>query len=138
MKIIHFHCLPSSFLALLIITGICVIAIGVVFIWYKRKTSLTSSTVGNLIKLIPSLNEKIPTLNSLLPILLELTPSHNDDVISPVAVSHPLQTPPDEPHSTTYIGSKTSEWKPQNLQPSASIAIPSILIGTIIYNYNQC
>ena len=61
-------------LALLIITGICVIAIGIIFIWYKKKTSLTSSTVGNLIKLVPSLDEKIPTLNSLLPILSELTP----------------------------------------------------------------
>ena len=41
---------PKLILALLIITGICVIAIGIIFIWYKRKTSLTSSTVGNLIK----------------------------------------------------------------------------------------
>ena len=83
---------PKLILALLIITGICVIAIGIIFIWYKRKTSLTSSTVENLIKLVPSLNEKIPTLNSLLPILSGLTPSHNDDVISPVTVSHPSQT----------------------------------------------
>ena len=87
---------PKDILALLIVTGICVIAIGIIFIWYKRKTSLTTSTVGNLIKLLPSLNEKIPTLNSLLPILSELTPSHNDDVISPVAVSHSSKTPPDE------------------------------------------
>ena len=54
-------------LALLVLTGICNIAIGIIFIWYKRKTSLTSSTMGNLIKLIPSLNEKIPTLNSCCP-----------------------------------------------------------------------
>ena len=60
---------PKLILALLTVTAICVIDIGIIFIWYKRKTSLTSSTVGNLIKLIPSLNEKIPTLNSLLPIL---------------------------------------------------------------------
>ena len=59
---------PKLILALLIITGICVVAIGIIFIWYKRKTSLTSSTMGNLIKLVPSLNEKIPTQNSLLPI----------------------------------------------------------------------
>ena len=52
---------PKLILALLIITGICVVVIGII--------SLTSSTVGNLIKLVPSLNEKIPTLNSLLPIL---------------------------------------------------------------------
>ena len=88
---------PKLILALLITIGICVIAIGILFIWYKRKTSLTSSMVGNLIKLVPSLNEKIPTLNSLLPILSEQTPSqNNDDVFTPVAVSHLSQTPPDE------------------------------------------
>ena len=88
---------PKFILALLITMGICVIAIGILFIWYKRKTSLTSSLVGNLIKLVPSLNEKIPTLNSLLPILSEQTPSqNNDDVFTPVAVSHLSQTPPDE------------------------------------------
>ena len=59
---------PKLILALLILTGICTIAIGIIFIWYKKKTSLTSSMVGNLIKLVHSLNEKIPTLNSLLPI----------------------------------------------------------------------
>ena len=79
---------PKLILALLISMGICIIAIRIIFIWYKRKTSLTSSTVGNLIKLFPSLNEKIPTLNSLLPILSELIPSqNNDDVITPVDVS---------------------------------------------------
>ena len=45
-------------LALLIVTSICFIAFGILFIWYKRKTSLTSSTVGNLSKLILSLTEK--------------------------------------------------------------------------------
>ena len=53
--------------------------------------------MGNLIKLVPSLNEKIPTLNSLLPILSEQTPSqNNDDVFTPVTVSHLSQTLPDE------------------------------------------
>ena len=68
---------PKLILALLVLTGICTIAKGIIFIWYKRKTSLTSSMMGNLIKLIPSLNEKISTLNSLLPILSELAPSRN-------------------------------------------------------------
>ena len=66
---------PTLILALLVSVGICVIAIGIIFIWYRRKASLTSSTIGNLVKLVPSLNEKIPTLNSLLPILSELTSS---------------------------------------------------------------
>ena len=88
---------PKLILALLISVGICVITIGIMFIWYKRKTSLTSSMVENLIKLVPSLNERIPTLNSLLPILSELTSSqNNDNVITPVTVSHLSQTPLDE------------------------------------------
>ena len=70
---------PKVILASLISVGICVITIGIIFIWYKRKASLTSSMVGNLIKLVPSLNEKTPTLNSLLPILSELTSSHNNE-----------------------------------------------------------
>ena len=52
--------------------------------------------VGNLIKLVPSLNEKVPTLNSLLPILSELTPSHIKNVLLSVAVFQLPQTPPDE------------------------------------------
>ena len=59
---------PKLILALLVLTGVCTIVVGILFIWYKRKTSLTSSTMGNLLKLIPSLKEKIPTLDSLLPI----------------------------------------------------------------------
>ena len=39
---------PTLILALLISVGICVIALGIIFIWYKRKASLTSSTVENL------------------------------------------------------------------------------------------
>ena len=34
-------------LALLVSVGVCVIALGIIFIWYKRKASLTSSAVGN-------------------------------------------------------------------------------------------
>ena len=88
---------PKLILVLLIFVGICIIAIGIIFIWYKKKTSLTSTTVGNLIKLVPSLIEKTPTLNSLLPILSELTPSqNNENAITPVTVSLLSQTPPDE------------------------------------------
>ena len=68
---------PKLILALLVITGICTIVIGILFLWYKRKTSFTTSTMGNLLKLIPSLKEKIPTLDSLLPILSEQAPSQN-------------------------------------------------------------
>ena len=58
---------PKLILALLIFVGICFIVIGIIFIWYKKKTSLISSMVGNLIKLVPSLIVKTPTLKSLLP-----------------------------------------------------------------------
>ena len=88
---------PKLILALLVLTGICTIVIGILFIWYKRKTSFTSSTMGNLLKLIPSLKEKIPTLDSLLPILLKQAPLQNTkNVLTDVAVPQLPQTPPDE------------------------------------------
>ena len=81
---------PKLILALLILTGVCFIAFGILFIWYKRKTTLTMSTVGNLSKLIPLLTEKKLTLNSLLPILSELLPTNNKNtnVDTTTAVSH--------------------------------------------------
>ena len=42
---------PKLILALLVFTCICPITIGIIFIWYRRKASLTSSTVGNLVNL---------------------------------------------------------------------------------------
>ena len=102
--------------------GICVIAMGILFIGYKRKTSLTSSTVGNLIKLIPSLNEKIPTLNSLLPILSEQTPSqNNEDVFTPVTVSHLSQTPLDELILPPIMVPKLQM---ETTKPSTTMSIP--------------
>ena len=90
---------PKLILALLIVTSICFIAFGILFIWYKRKTSFTSSTVGNLSKLIPSLTEKKPTLNSLLPILSELkfpTNNQNTNMDTTTAVSPKPQITSDE------------------------------------------
>ena len=88
---------PKLILALLVLTGICTIVIGILFIWYKRNTSFTSSTMGNILKLIPSLKEKIPTLDSLLPILSELPPSQNTkNALTTVTVPQLPQTPPDE------------------------------------------
>ena len=87
---------PKLTLALLVSVGICVIALGVIFIWYKREASLTSSTVGNLVKLVPSLGDKVPTLNSLLPILSELASSKKETMITPTTVSTLPQTTPDE------------------------------------------
>ena len=85
-------------LALLLTVGVCVIALEIIFIWYKRKASLTSSTVGNLTKPVPSLNDKVPTLNSLLPILSEMASSKykNKTLITLTSVSTLPQTAPDE------------------------------------------
>ena len=104
------------------LTGICTIAIGILFIWYKRKTSFTSSTVGNLIKLIPSLNEKIPTLNSLLPILSELAPSQNiKNALTSVAVPQLSQTPPDELFLPPVLVPKLQM---ETAKPPTTISVP--------------
>ena len=88
---------PKLILALLVFTGLCTIVIGILFIWYKRKTSFTTSTMGNILKLIPSLKEKVPTLDSLLPILSEQAPPQNaKNALTTVAVPQQLQPPPDE------------------------------------------
>ena len=62
---------PKLILALLILTGVCFVIFGILFLWYKRKTTLTTSTIGHLHKLLPSLQEKKLSLNSLLPMLSE-------------------------------------------------------------------
>ena len=86
--------------------------------------------MGNLIKLIPSLNEKIPTLNSLLPILSQLAPSQNiKNALTSVTVPQLSQTPPDElvlppvlvpklqmettkPPTTISVPYHPSQWEP--------------------------
>ena len=87
---------PKFILTLLVLTGLCTIVIGILFIWYKRKTSFTTSTIGNLLNLIPSLKEKIPTLDSLLPILSERAPQNIKNALTTVAVPRLLQSLPGE------------------------------------------
>ena len=87
---------PKLILALLTTVGICVIALGVIFIWYKRKTTLSSSTMGNLIKLVPSLVDDTPSLDLLLPMLSELTSSRTKTRTIPTTVSTLHQTTPNE------------------------------------------
>ena len=87
---------PKLILALLITVGICVIALGIIFISYKRKATLSSSTMGNLIKLVPSLLSDTPSLDSLLPILSELASSRTRTKITPATASTLCQTTPDE------------------------------------------
>ena len=87
---------PKLILALLIAVGICVIVLGIIFIWYKRITTLSSFTMGNLITLVPSLVGNTPLLDSLLPILSELASSRTRTKTTPVTTSTPCQTTPDE------------------------------------------
>ena len=114
---------PKLILALLVITGICFIVFGILFIWYKRKTTLTASTVGNLSKLIPSLIEKKPSLNSLLPILSELKfpiNNKNTNVDTTAAVSQkPPSTSDEQSLPVMILHHQTKPNKPKMASPSA-------------------
>ena len=79
---------PKIILTLLVVVGICVIALGIILIWYKRKATLSSSTIGNLVKLVPSLAGNTPSLDSLLPMLSELASSRTKSQTTPTAASH--------------------------------------------------
>ena len=81
-------------MALLVTVSICVIALGIIFIWYKRKATLSSSTIGNLVKLVPSLASSTPSLDSLLPMLSELASSRTKFRTTPATTLH--QTTSDE------------------------------------------
>ena len=87
---------PKLILALLITVGTCVIALGIIFISYKMKATLSSSTMRNLIKLVPSLVGNTPSLDSLLPILLELASSRTRTKTTHATAPTLHQTTPDE------------------------------------------
>ena len=82
---------------------------GILFIWYKRRTTLATSTVGHLHKLIPSLKEKKPSLNSLLPILLEFV--------------HPTNTKTTNLDATNAVSQKSS---PTHDEQSLPAIIPHL------------
>ena len=67
---------PILILSLLITMGIGTLIVCILFIWYKKKTSHTTSIVDNLLNLIPSLKDDIPNVDSLLPILAECAHYH--------------------------------------------------------------
>ena len=85
---------PKLILALLIATGVCFVVFGLLFIWYKRKTTLATSTIGHLHTLIPSLKEQKLSLNSLLPILSEFV--------------HPTNTKNTNVDTTNVVSQKSS------------------------------
>ena len=79
---------PKIILTMLVVVGICVIALGIILMWYKRKATLSSSTMGNLVKLVPSLAGNTPSLDSLLPMLSKLASSKTKSQTTPTAASH--------------------------------------------------
>ena len=111
---------PFSLSPKLILTpiGVGTLIVGILFIWYKRKTSLTSSTVGNLLNLVPSLKEKIPTLDSLLPILAERAlPPNANNTITTIDVPQQLQPPLDELLPPPILMPKLQTSKPLPVVP---------------------
>ena len=91
---------PKLILALLIASGVCFVNFAILFIWYKRKTTLATSTVGHLHKLIPSLQEKQPSLNSLLPIFSEFVhPTNVKSTNLETTNAGSQQTPTHDEHS---------------------------------------
>ena len=95
---------PKLILALLILTGMIFIVFGILFIWYKRKTTLATSTIGHLHKLIHSLKEKEPSLNSMLPTLLEFVhPTKSTNLESTNAVLQKSPSTHDEQSLPTMV-----------------------------------
>ena len=116
---------PKLILALLIATGICFVVFGILFIWYKRKTTLATSTVGHLHKLIPSLKEKEPSLSSLLPIFLEFVHPTNvksTNLETTNAVSQKSSPTHDEQSLPTMVPCRhhTKSNKPKMTLPSTN------------------
>ena len=114
---------PKLILALLILTGMIFIVFGILFMWYKRKTTLATSTVGHLHKLIPSLKEKEPSLNSLLPILSEFVhPTKITNLGTTNAVSQKSSPTRDEQSLPTMVlrWHHTKPNKPKMALPSTN------------------
>ena len=127
---------PKLILALLILVGLSTIIIGIIFIWYKRKTSLTTSAIGNLHNLIPSLNEKVPTLDSLLPILVECAlPQNAKNALTSVAVPHQPQPMPVELMVQPILMPKLSTTKPQPVVPYCATPMEPVPSTSTISEY---
>ena len=111
------------------------------FIWYRRKTTLTSSTIGHLHKLIPSLKEKKPSLNSLLPILSEFvhptnTKSTNLETANANAVSQKSSPTHDEQSMPAMVPHchHTKSNKPKMALPSTKMQTETGLISLELFN----
>ena len=115
---------PKLIIALLILIGVCLIVFGILFIWYKRKTTLATSVVGHLHNLIPSLKEKQPSLSSLLPIFSEfIHPSTSTKPETTHAVSRKSSTR--DEHSIPVMVLHRHHTKSNKLKMTASFTTPN-------------
>ena len=115
----------------------CFVVFGILFIWYKRKTTLATSTVGHLHKLIPSLKEKKPSLNSLLPILLEFVhPTKTTNLETTNAVSQKSSPIHDEQSLPTMVPHchHTKSNKPKMALPSTKTPTETEPISLELFN----
>ena len=90
---------PKLILALLIATGVCFVIFVILFMWYKRKTTLATTSIGHLHNLIPSLKEQKPSLNSLLPILSEFVHHTKTKTTNLETAADSQQSPTRDEHS---------------------------------------
>ena len=127
---------PKLILALLVLTGLCTIVIGILFIWYKRETSFTNSMMGYMLKLIPSLKEKIPTLDSLLPILAEQA-QNTKNALTTIAVPHQPQSPPDELMLPPVLVTKLQITKPQPAVPYHATPVEPLPLTSTATNFQS-
>ena len=106
----------------------------------KEKTALTSSTIGNIGKLIPSLTEKKTTLNSLLPILSELkfpTNNKNTNIDTTTAGSHKPTTSNEQSLPTLAQCHHTKQIKPKTATPLTSATTKTDLEPISLEMFNR-
>ena len=128
---------PKLILALLILAGLFFIVIGILFIWYKRKTTLATSTVGHLHKLIPSLKEKQPSLNSLLPILSEFVHPTKTKTTNLETTADSQQSPIRDEHSIPVMVPRCHHTKSNKLKMTTPSTTPTEIEPISLKQFNH-
>ena len=116
---------PKLILALLIATGVCFVIFVILFIWYKRKTTLATTSIGHLHNLIPSLKEQKPSLNSLLPILSEFVHPTKTKTTNPETAADSQQSPTHDEHSIPVMVPRHHHTKSNKLKMAAPSTTPN-------------
>ena len=113
---------------------------GILFIWYKRKATLATSTVGHLHKLIPSLKEQKPSLNSLLPILSEFvhpTKTKTTNIETANVAAGSQQSPTHDEHSIPVMVLRRHHTKSNQLKMATPTTTPTVIepISLELFNF---